>query len=417
MESERVRIAIAGHVDHGKSTLIGRLLCNTGSLPLDKIEEVKKACSDRDIRFEFGFLLDYLQEEREQGITIDSAQVFFSTAKRNYVIIDVPGHVAFIRNMITGTSQAEAALLVVSAEKGIEEQTRRHGYIMSLLGLSKVIVLITKMDLIGYRREIFDVIKPQILDLLESFAIRPFSIIPLSALEGDNISDKSDRMPWYNGLYLLEALEHLPTGNRSVESNLRFPIQDVYTIGGEKIAVGRVASGVIREGQNVVLLPSREEATVQSIRFFGKEIREAEQGQSIGVVLAQSPALQRGQVISDPGKRPEMRERFPATVFWMSEDSLTRGERLTLRCATQHIDCHIEKIYKRIDSSSLRILEEDADELGFSEVGVVLCCTQHPVIMENFATTPELGRFVLQKGNTVVAGGIMTDINGASVCR
>jgi small GTP-binding protein len=414
MERDTISIVIAGHRDHGKSTLLGRLLYDTGRCALDRIEEVMRSCEARKSRMEFGFLLDYLQEEREQGITIDTTQVFFSTGKRDYVIVDVPGHREFIRNMMTGASQAEAAVLMVSVDEGIREQTLRHAYILSLLGLSQVIVAINKMDLAGFSKAHFVTLRAEINESLRSLSLRPLHTIPISSLEGDNIACLSERMSWYDGLCLLDALDSFAAKKELMAHRLRFPLQDIYIMGGEKLCVGRVESGEMKEGQEALILPENERTAIVSIRFFGKTIREAGRGESIGVILAGSPALRRGQVITGVEELPEIADSFNATIFWMSEDPHRKGETLNLRCATQRCECSIESIERRIESSTLAILGENGGELCFGEVGMVKCRTCHPIVMEDFSITEELGRIVLERGNTLVAAGvIISDHHGS----
>ena len=263
---------IVGHVDHGKSTLIGRLLYDTHSLPPDKIEDVQKASAEAGRETEFAFLLDHLEEERKQGITIDTTQVFFKTDKRRYVIIDAPGHVEFVKNMITGASQAEAAVLIIDVTEGVKEQTKRHSYMLSLLGLRQVVVVLNKMDLVDFSQERFDIVTRNVADWLKSISIEPTFYIPISAIKGDNIARKSENMPWYTGLTFLESLHTLQNRQSPEDKPLLMPIQDVYKIGGKRISVGRVESGIIEKGAEVKILPTGQITKITWLRGYGNTI-------------------------------------------------------------------------------------------------------------------------------------------------
>ncbi len=261
MNDQKLKFVIVGHVDHGKSTLIGRLLYDTNSLPEGKIEEIKQLCESLGKDIEFGYVMDHLEEERDQGITIDTAQTFFSTEKRDYVIIDAPGHVEFVKNMISGASQAEAAVLIVDAEEGVKEQTKRHAYILGMLGLSQVIVVINKMDLVDYAPQRFESVKRELLEFLSNINIRPSYVIPISAKKGDFIANKTGNVDWYDGPTLLEALDTFRTRESANEKPLRYVVQDVYSF-DKRIIAGRVESGIIRKGDRIKVLPSGEETRV-----------------------------------------------------------------------------------------------------------------------------------------------------------
>ncbi|PIU86687.1 MAG: elongation factor Tu, partial [Deltaproteobacteria bacterium CG06_land_8_20_14_3_00_44_19] len=258
-------IVIVGHVDHGKSTLIGRLLYDTDSLPTDIMEEIEKSLKESDNPSEFAYITDHLEEERMEKMTIDTAQSFFKTDKRHYAIIDTPGHREFIKNMITGTSQAEAAILIVSALEGIEEQTKRHAYILGMLGIKQVILAINKMDLVNYSQNRFEELKCKLLSFLHSLEIKPNHAIPISARLGYNIAKAGGNMGWYNGPTIFEALDQLETKEDPVLKPLRFPIQDTYISDQKKILVGRVLSGKVQMGDEVVILPSKAKTRIESI--------------------------------------------------------------------------------------------------------------------------------------------------------
>ena len=403
---DALRFVIVGHVDHGKSTLIGRLLYDTDSLPEDKIEEVRRTCEELGREMEFGFLMDHLEEERSQGITIDTAQTFFKTGKRRYVIIDAPGHKEFLKNMITGASQAEAALLIVDASEGVKEQTKRHAYILKMLGLGQVAVLINKMDLVGYSKERFDKVREDLLAFLGSVGIRSGHTVPVSARSGDNVAFASRNMPWYEGPTVLDALDSFDTIESATHRPLRLPIQDVYKVKDKRILVGRIEAGRVRKGDEVSFLPQGTISTINSVEIHWKDRTEAEAGECIGITLADPLFVERGAVACPPSDRPTITSKIRANVFWMSRQPFT-GEGLVLRIATQEVRANIQ-IEKKVDSSSLEPITENADRIFETEVAEMTIETNQPIVVENFNDIQELGRFVLVRRLDVVAGGIIT---------
>ncbi|MFH1505707.1 MAG: GTP-binding protein [archaeon] len=409
-KDENLKFVIVGHVDHGKSTLIGRLFYDTDSMPDGKIEEIQKICDDMGKELEFAYLMDHLEEERGQGITIDTAQTFFRTKKREYTIIDAPGHVEFIKNMITGASQAEAAILIVDADEGVQEQTRRHAYILGLLGLDQVIVVVNKMDLIEYKQERFEEVKKELLKFLDSINIKPTYVIPISAKEGDYIAKKTDNLNWFDGMTVLEALDTFNTKESPSAKALRLPVQDVYKY-DKRIVAGRVESGIIRQGDTIRILPSGEETSVVSIEEYDREgVTEAEAGKSTGIVTKDKVFVDRGDIIVHPDEEPPVvTDTIKGHIFWMDKKTFSKDERLLFKCATQEVMCSIEKIEKVINSSNLEVLGEDASEIKNREVADIIIKTQKPIVVENFNKVQELGRFVLQRTDTV-AGGIITNV-------
>ena len=261
----QVRIVIVGHVDHGKSTLIGRLLHETRSLPDGKLEALKAVSAKRGMPFEWSFLLNALQTERDQGITIDTTQIRFKTPERDIVLIDAPGHVEFLRNMITGASQADAAFLIIDAFEGVRDQTRRHGYLLHLLGIRNVAVVINKMDRIDFDQTKFTAIETEITDHLKGLGLDPVAVIPISARGGDFIATRSDTMPWYGGPTVLEALDNLAPAPSADTRALRLPVQDIYKFDDRRILAGRIESGRIRAGDGIVIMPSGKSAKVKSV--------------------------------------------------------------------------------------------------------------------------------------------------------
>lgn len=408
---ETVNFVIVGHVDHGKSTLIGRLLYDTNSLPPDKIEEIKRVSKDLGRETEFAYLLDHLEEERQQNITIETTQIFFKTDKRQYVIIDTPGHIEFVKNMITGASQAEASILIIDVHEGIREQTQRHAFILSLLHLKQVIVVLNKMDLVDYKQEIFDKIKEEIEKFLASINIYVKHYIPISGIKGDNIVIKSVNMPWYAGPTVIESLDslepHIPDENKP----LTMTIQDVYKFSDKRIAVGRVETGIIKKGDVIKILPEGQTTKINSIEKYLEDRDKSYVGECIGITTTESVFLDRGNVICEPNNAPCVANTFKADVFWMSKNEFKKEEKVILRCATQEIICGVEKIESRIDSSSLNVLEKDASKLCNLEVGDVIIKTKKPIVIMPFNEIQELGRFVLVRDENVCAGGIITSVS------
>jgi sulfate adenylyltransferase large subunit len=402
-----LNFVIVGHVDHGKSSLIGRLMFETNSLPAGVMEEVTKTSQELGREVEFAYLLDHLEEERQQGITIDTTQVFFKTARRDYVIIDAPGHVEFVKNMITGASQAEAAVLIVDAKEGVQQQTKRHAYILSLLGLSQVVVALNKMDLVEYKQEVFDRVKGDIAAFLGSIGVEPLFYIPIAATKGDNISTRSQQMGWYDGPTFLECLDTLQNIDGPETKPLLMPVQDIYKIGDKRITAGRIESGSIKAGQKVRILPTGEDTHVKSIEKFPGDVAAAGTGECVGVVTADPSFIQRGSVLAEPGREPMMADEFEATMFWMSKRDMKKGEKLIIRCATQEQNCRIERIARRVDSSSLEVLAEDGDVLKNLEVGEVVIKTKNPIVLTRFSDVQELGRFVMVRDENICAGGII----------
>jgi sulfate adenylyltransferase large subunit len=403
-----LKLVIVGHVDHGKSTFIGRLLYDTDSLPEGKIEEIQSICDALGKELEFGYVMDNLEEERDQGITIDTAQIFFKTDKRQYIIIDAPGHVEFVRNMITGASQAEAAILIVDADEGVQEQTRRHAYILGMLGLKQVIVVMNKMDLVDYSEDRFNEVNEELKKFLGGINISPSHVIPISATKGDFVAKKSESMKWYDGPTVLEALDTFKPYAPNSKKPLRFSVQDVYKR-DKRIVVGRVETGILHKGEDVTILPSGEKTIISSIEEFGKEdVKEAISGKATGVVTKDKVFVDRGDIVSDPNNLPKVTDKFKAHIFWMAKEPMKKGERIILKCVTQQVICEVEEFTRVVDSSTLEVLK-DRDEIRNREVADVVIKTNKPIVVENFNDVEEMGRFVLERLNTC-AGGIITEV-------
>jgi bifunctional enzyme CysN/CysC len=402
-----LKLVITGHVDHGKSTLIGRLLFDTESLPPSKMDEVRRESAGCGSDIEFAFVMDHLEEERRHNVTIDTAQISFKHQGREYVIIDTPGHREFMRNMITGASQSDAAVFVLHAHEGLREQTRRHAWVLSMLGINQVILLINKMDLVDWRQERFRELSGTMQAFFAGIGIQPRFVVPASARHGDNIAVRSVHMAWYDGPTLLEALGQLAPPQRDEQLPLRLPVQDVYCIEGKTILVGRVESGMLRVGQEVVLVPSGRKSRIATIEEFGQRLASAEAGKSIGFTVDSDQEICRGQVVCPLNAPAAVSDRLSTTLFWLADRPLQIDEPLKFRCSTQEVPCQVQKISDLMDSSTLEVLARDARTMEHTQVGHVVLRTDRLVAYEPFAQMPQLGRFVLVRGLDSEAGGVI----------
>ena len=404
MEKDYLKFVIVGHVDHGKSTLIGRLLYDCGVVPEEKINEVKTVCESLGKKFEFCFLLDYLEEERQQNITIDTTQIFFNTEKRNYVIIDAPGHKEFLKNMITGSSLAEAAILIVDITEGIKEQTKRHAYLLSLLGVKQLIVAINKMDLAEYSQEKFKQLETELQSHLNKVGLKPNFVIPISATNGDNAANHSQRMNWYQGPTILAALDSFNASIGLSHLPLRLPVQDIY----QGQPVGQIESGQIKVGQEILVLPEGLKSVVLEIKKWqNPELTSAVAGENISIKLDAKTQLQRGQVICPTENLPEISDNFKATVFVMSGSALKLNEKIFLKLTTEETEMTISKIHKIIDSSTLETISR-ADEIRETEVAEVEISADKKIVFDDFKNIAPLGRFVIIKNEDIAGVGIIT---------
>jgi bifunctional enzyme CysN/CysC len=410
LQSEQLKIVIVGHVDHGKSTLVGRLFHDTGSLPEGKYEKIKSACERRGMPFEWAFLMDGLQAERDQNITIDTAQIWFRTKQRQYVIIDAPGHKEFLKNMVTGAASAEAALLLIDASEGVQEQSRRHGFLLSLLGVRQIAVLVNKMDLKGYSDKAFKSIEDEYCAFLKQFGVEPKLFIPIAAAKGDNVANKSTNMPWYNGPTVLEALDRFQTAEPPHNLPLRFPIQDVYRFDQRRILAGRVESGTLRVGDKILFSPRNKVSTVKSIESWPHGSREiASAGESIGITLTEQIFVERGQVGSGEQDAPIETDVFNAKFFWLGRQNLEVGRKIKLKLTTEEVECQIQSIEKLIDASTLAEIDtKSRPYVARNDVAEVTIRTKTPIAFDNADRIVNTGRFVFIDRFQVCGGGVIS---------
>jgi len=408
-QDKALRIVFVGHVDHGKSTLVGRLLHETESVLPSKIRQVEEICRERGRKFEYAFLLDALEEEQDQNVTIDVSQVVFKTKKRPYRVIDAPGHKEFLKNMISGASSADAALLMIDAEEGLREQSKRHATILSLLGIKSIIVVINKMDLVGYREEVYKKLQADYAAHLRTLKIVPVAFIPISAYVGDNLVQKTSSMAWYQGPTLIELLDSLDHRKDVSDKALRLPLQDVYKFDKERIFAGRIESGKISVGDEIVFLPSKKTGTVKSIEKWHAPVQKtALAGESIGFTLADQIFVERGEVVCHTKNKPETGRSVSANIFWMGEQHLTKGKSYLIKITTQEVECTVENIKRVINSSTLEdVSTSKHHEVAKNEVAEIELKFKKDVAYDVFSEIAETGRFVLVDNRRVSGGGII----------
>jgi len=411
----KLRVVFVGHVDHGKSTLIGRILHDTGSLPDGKVDEIKKACAAERMEFEFAFLLDALLEEQKQNVTIDTTEIPFRTTRREYAIIDAPGHKEFLKNMITGASRADAAILVISADEGVREQSRRHAYLLSMLGIKHVIVVVNKMDLVDYSENRFREIEQEYRKFLRELGLDARTFIPASAKEGENVARSSMKIKWYCAASVLEALDMLDPQQREVDLPLRFCVQDVYRFDRRRIIAGRIETGTLRVGDQLVFSPANKSSVVAAIeRWNIQENVPAVAGDSIGITLSEQIFVERGYVASHENETPIEANRFHADLFWIVREPLRVGHLYSLRLATQDVKCEVVSIERVMDSSTLESKGDGREQLERNEIGRLTIQTRGRLVIDNHDRIPNLGRFVIIDdgkicGGGTIFGGVYTD--------
>jgi sulfate adenylyltransferase large subunit/phosphoadenylyl-sulfate reductase (thioredoxin) len=409
-ERALLRVVIVGHVDHGKSTLIGRLLHETGELAEGKLETIEAVSARRGMQFEWSFLLDALQTERDQGITIDTSQVRLRTAARDFVLIDAPGHAEFLRNMITGAAQADAAILMVDATEGVRDQTRRHGYLLHLLGVRQVAVVINKMDRVGFDAEHFAEIESAIAAHLAGLGLTPSAIIPVSARHGDGVLQHTSTTAWYRGPTVLQALEAFTPPRRPHDLALRLPVQAIYKFDDRRIVAGRLESGRIRVGDDILVMPSGKQARVASIEAWpapepGRTPRVAVAGQSVGITLDREMFLERGDIICAAASPATPAKRLRARVFWLHPRPLGVGGQITVRIGTASASGLVSAVEDAVDPGLLA--SDGAEVIGQNHVGEIELELSQPLATDSHEDNPRTGRIVLELEGRIAGGGIV----------
>ncbi|MBU2574747.1 MAG: adenylyl-sulfate kinase [Elusimicrobia bacterium] len=408
MAGNEIKIVIAGHVDHGKSTLVGRFLCDTGQMPADRKEKIEKRCKKDGKRFEFAFLLDAFEEEQDQGITIDATEIRWSFGGKRFLLIDTPGHREFSKNMVTGASKADAAIILLDAGEGIREQFRRHSHILAMLGIENIIVAVNKMDLAAYNARRFAAIKKEAGGFLARIGIPPAAVIPICALHGENLVQKSPRMPWYAGKPLAGALLDLKATRNTGLEPFRFSIQDVYKSGGKRIYAGRVESGILRKGREVEFLPSGKGTCVKTIEKWREPgIKTAKHGDCVGITLAEPLPVERGEVAVGRKQRAIVSDLVRANIFWMGDQPLTAGRGYKFRLAAQEAGCRLVSVENVIDADTFEKMDASEDAIARNNMGDVTLQLDRPLVYDEFSKVAAMGRFVLVDGERVSGGGII----------
>lgn len=409
--TEDMNIVIVGHVDHGKSTVIGRLLVDTKSLPIGKLEQVEEKCKRNSKPFEYAFLIDALKDEQEQGITIDSARCFFKTVNRNYIIVDAPGHIEFLKNMVTGASRAEAALLVIDAYEGIQENSKRHCYLLSMLGIKQLCVLVNKMDLANYRDKVYRKITEDFSIYLKQIGLNNCMYIPICGYKGENIVHRSKNMPWYHGDTVLEVLEKFQAEKIPDDKPFRMPVQGVYKFTAKndsrRIIAGTVETGKLNVGDEIVFLPSGKKSKVKSIESFNENVKSSiSAGFSTGFTLFEQIYVKRGEVATIYGQsRPQISRRIKAKIFWLGKSHMERCKPYYLKLGTAKVRIWIEEIIRVLDASTLESVKTDF--IGTNAVAECILSLEKPTAFDLIFDNFFLSRFVIIDNYEICGGGII----------
>jgi bifunctional enzyme CysN/CysC len=410
---DHLYLVVVGHVDHGKSTLIGRLLFDTQSVPDGKAERIEAACKAEGMEFEYAFLMDALLEEQAQNITMDTTRVPFRTPRRSFTIIDAPGHKEFLKNMITGAASADAAILLVDAQEGLKEQTKRHGFLLSLLGLKQVVVAVNKMDLVDYDPAVFHRIQAELTDFLGRLGVVPSHFVPIAAKFGHGMLKPSELMPWYRGPALLEALEQFRATPPVEGAPLRLLVQDIYRFDARRIVAGLVEAGSVAVGDPIIFSPGGKRSRVKSIEVWppadGTPAPVAA-GRAVAVTLEDELFVERGQVGAPPEDRPYEARVFTARLFWLHAEPLKVGELVPLRLGTQQVEARLIGIQRTLDAVSLDSNSGPISEVKHHEVAEVRLRVRRPIAFDPGGRIPSLGRFVLMRGRRIAGGGVIDSV-------
>jgi len=412
-----LNLIFTGHVDHGKSTMVGRVLFDTGALSENDLRKLKEeAAKLGKATFEFAFAMDQLKEERERGVTIDIAHKDFNTQKYYFTIIDAPGHKDFVKNMITGASQADAAVLVCSAKEGIQAQTIEHAFLLKVLGVQQFIIAINKMDAVNYDKAKYDETKAALIAKIKpmGYPVDKIPFIPVSAYMGDNIAKKSDKMAWYEGLTLVGAFDALIEPKKPLDKPLRLPIQEVFTITGQgTVPVGRIEAGVMKPGQQIVIMPEGVPGEVKSIEMHHQQLPEAVPGDNVGFALknVDKKAIKRGSVVGDPKQPPTVVEAFKAQIVVLNHPTAI-GKNYTpvFHLHTAQLACTITEILEKKDPKTGQTAQQNPDFIKTGDVAIVMIKPTKPVVAEKYSEYPALGRFAMRDMGQTVAAGVILDV-------
>ncbi|RLJ01127.1 MAG: translation elongation factor EF-1 subunit alpha [Candidatus Aenigmatarchaeota archaeon] len=416
-DKTHVNLVTIGHIDHGKSTLVGRLLFDTGAVREETMRKLKdEAKLKKKETFEFAFVMDTLKEERDRGVTIDIAFKEFNTQKYYYTVIDAPGHRDFIKNMIVGTSQADIAILAVSAREGIQEQTKEHAYLSKILGIKQIIIAINKMDAVEYKQERFNEVKATVEKLLQGvgYNLEEVEIIPVSAYKGDNIKNKSENMTWYTGKTIVEALDNIKPVERPIDKPLRLPIQDVYSITGVgTVPVGRVETGVMKSNQPVVIMPAGTKAEIKSIEMHHQALTEAKAGDNIGFNLRGigKGDIKKGDVICPTDNPATVAEEFTAQIIVLNHPTvIAPGYTPVFHIHTAQVTCTVTEILKKMDPKTGQVIQDNPEYIKTGDAAIIKVKPTKPVVIETQKDLPQLSRFAIRDMGQTVAAGVCIDL-------
>ncbi len=416
-EKPHLNLAVIGHIDHGKSTLVGRLLFETGAVPPHIIEKYKvEAKAKGKESFVFAWVMDSLKEERDRGITIDVAHQRFDTAKYYFTIVDCPGHRDFVKNMITGASQADAAVLVCAAKEGVQAQTKEHVFLARTLGINQLIIALNKMDEVNFDKARYDAVKAELGALLKMVGYKPddMHFIPTSAFKGDNLAKPSENTKWYTGPTMLAALDTLKVPDKPVTLPLRIPVQDSYTISGiGTVPVGRVETGKMKPGDKVIFMPVKAVGEVKSIEMHHQEIKEALPGDNIGwnVRGVEKKDIRRGDVCGHTDKPPTVAEEFTAQIVVLQHPSaIAAGYTPVIHCHTAQVAATITAILKKLDPKTGQVAQENPDFIKAGDAAIVTIKPTKPLCIEKVKEIPQLGRFAIRDMGMTIAAGMVQDI-------
>ncbi len=405
MEREPLRVVIIGHVDHGKSTLIGKLMMESGFAP--EYPDRTGAGISEAMVFDPAFLVDQFEEERSQKRTIDTTQTGLRSAGNKFVLIDAPGHKEFVTAMITGASEADTAVLVVDATKGLEDQTKRHSYIIALLGIRNIVVAVNKMDLCGYDKRAFYAVEKRLSVFLKKIKINPVYVIPVSAKEGTNLAGNVAGPSWYKGPCLLRALKSIAARKKPRRLPLRFCVQDKLILNGKTALLGKVVSGILKKDRSVISSPAKSLIQIRNILVFGEKRDKAVAGENIALTVPDVSAVSRGSILSASRKKIKTRRIIRARIYWMSDQPLRLKERFRLRIMFQSADCEALKIENRVDPKNPEKILKRPELLRKNESARVTFKTARPVAAERYDFIAELGRLVIERGDIARGAGII----------
>lgn len=413
MSKPRVNLVVIGHKDHGKSTLIGRLLYDSKAIQEQKLEEIRTELEQTGKEFQFAFLLDSLEEERRGGLTMDIMHTPFKSKKYLYTIIDCPGHREFIKKMLTGASQADAAVLVVSAKEGIQDQTRQHAFLAKTLGIQQLVIAVNKMDAFTYKEDQYQKTRNELKPILKSLGYNEnMPMIPISAMEGDNVYNKSEKTKWYKGATLIETLDQIITPTKlPLNKPLRGVVQDVYSHeDNQKIIACKIETGTLKPEEQIIFNPSGKKGLLKKILALGTTIEKAEPGDSVGLIIDNIDSIPRGEVLSHPENQPRKVKKFVAKLILLSDIEIENGTNLTIRYGTAEKQCRVERILSEIDPINLTISSKYPKKLKEEAVGEVEFSAPEPLCIEEFSDFPELGRFIIEGKKGTAAAGIVLEI-------